>query len=182
MFSIKKFKIFIIIITLFLSSGSLQAQESDRSQMLNRASQYILGDKDQILIKVNVWGFVQSPGQYLIPRHTDLISLISFAGGPREGANLTQVKIIREAEAKNNAHDGNGHDGDEQNSRAPIYTINVKEYLETGRTDLIPTLEAGDTILIPQSFGNKFKNFLGVTSVVGLLAATATLVLVFERL
>ena len=181
MLYIKKFKTFIIIITLLLSVCILHAQESDRSQMLNRASQYILGDKDQILIKVNVWGFVQSPGQYLIPRHTDLISLISFAGGPREGANLTQVKIIREAEVKNNSRDGNGNNGG-GDSRAPIYTINVKEYLQTGRTDLIPTLEAGDTILIPQSFGNKFKNFLGVTSVVGLLAATATLVLVFERL
>lgn len=178
MFSIKRFKTFIFIIILFLSAGSLHAQESDRSQILNRASQYILGDKDQILIKVNVWGYVQSPGQYLIPRHTDLISLISFAGGPRDGANLTQVKIIRESEATKGADGGNGHAA----SKAPIYTINVKEYLETGRTDLIPTLEAGDTILIPQSFGNKFKNFLGVTSVVGLLAAMATLVLVFERL
>ena len=52
-----------------------------------RGAQYFLGTDDQLLIKVNVWGFVAKPGQYLVPSGTDLISLISFAGGPMKARN-----------------------------------------------------------------------------------------------
>ncbi|MFQ5640228.1 MAG: hypothetical protein ACE5IR_19790, partial [bacterium] len=84
-----------LLISLFLVSvpADLWAQEKETGNFLNRASQYYLGGKDEILIKVNVWGLVGGPGQYLVPRHTDLISLISFAGGPQEGANLSKVRI-----------------------------------------------------------------------------------------
>ena len=158
-------------------SANISAQESDGNTFMNRASQYYLGDKDEILIKVNVWGYVKGPGQYLVPRHTDLISLISFAGGPAEGANLSQVRIIRERSAANGS---NGKNSDLQN--AEILHVNVKKYLDEGDTGVIPNLEAGDTVLISQTFGNKFRQFLGVTSVVGLIAATATLIFAIERL
>lgn len=152
----------------------IAAQEEDNSSFMNRASQYVLGAKDEILVKVNIWGFVSKPGQYLVPRHTDLISLMSFAGGPREGANLTKVRIIRE---KLETDGSNGRDRHEA-----IFEIDVKKYLNTGKKGLIPNLEAGDTVLITQSFGSKFRNILGVTSVVGLIAASATLIFAIERL
>jgi hypothetical protein len=163
----------IFIILYFLAANAV-AQESDLNAFMNRASQYYLGAKDEILIKINIWGYVQKPGQYLVPRHTDLISLISFAGGPKEGANLSAVRIIHEGS------DYSGNNG--QKDKAPIVSVNVKNYLESGESRLIPTLQAGDTVLITQTFGNKFRNFLGVTSVVGLLAATATLIFAIDRL
>ncbi len=168
---------YVLILPLLLGTFSYNyAQESDFNAF-NRASQYFLGQKDEILIKVNIWGYVQKPGQYLVPRHTDLISLISFAGGPKNGANLSDVRIIRDGV---NDQSDNGHNGHQE--KASILSVNVKNYLETGRLGLIPTVQAGDTILIPQTFGNKFRNFLGVTSVVGLIAATATLIFAIERL
>jgi protein involved in polysaccharide export with SLBB domain len=33
-------------------------------------------------MQVNIWGFVKNPGRYEVPSSTDLIQLISFAGGP----------------------------------------------------------------------------------------------------
>ena len=167
-------KSLLFAIFLFFTAAHLNAQDTEPFR--NRASQYYLGAKDEILIKVNIWGYVQKPGQYLVPRHTDLISLISFAGGPRDGANLKKVRIIREGEVSKGGNGHNGHDG-----KAPILTVDVKNYLQTGRSSLIPPLMASDTVLIPQSFGSKLSQTVGITSVIGVLAAATTVVLIIER-
>src|SRR5574341_949739 len=60
-----------------------------------RAAQYYLGDQNEVLIKVNIWGYGRRPGQYMVPKDTDLISLISFAGGPLDQARMKKIKIIR---------------------------------------------------------------------------------------
>ncbi|MFQ5707393.1 MAG: SLBB domain-containing protein [bacterium] len=176
-FKILRFSFLFLYIGILAIPGVGRAQEKESESFLNRASQYYLGSKDEILIKVNVWGFVQKPGQYLVPRHTDLISLISFAGGPRDGANLKHVHIIRDVEVRNGKAGKN-----RRRRKPPIYTVNVKRYIKTGRPGIIPTLEGGDTVLISQTFGHKFRTFLGVTSVVGLMAASATLVIALRQL
>ena len=51
--------------------------------------------EEQLLIKVNIWGHVSKPGQYMVPSTTDLVSLISFAGGPTENAKLRDIRIVR---------------------------------------------------------------------------------------
>lgn len=38
------------------------------------------------------WGFVQKPGRYEVPSSTDLIQLISFAGGPVQYAKLDNAR------------------------------------------------------------------------------------------
>ena len=152
------------------------ARGQDNSSFRSGAAQYYLGAKDEILMKVNVWGFVQRPGQYLVPRHTDLISLISFAGGPRDGAKLKEVRIIRE----DDENDGNGANG--HMPEGTIITVDVKEFLESGNGNRIPALKAGDTVLVAQTFGNKISKFLGVTSIVGLMAASATLIIAVNQL
>jgi hypothetical protein len=99
-----------------------------------RGAQYFLGTNDQLLIKVNIWGFVAKPGQYLIPSDTDLISLISFAGGPIEGAKLSKIKLIRSIEQK----------GKNQN----VLTVDVKKFADKGDASIIPRIKPGDTIII----------------------------------
>ena len=45
---------------------------------------------------VNVWGHIGNPGHHLVYDGIDLATLFSIVGGPRKGANLKNVKIIRE--------------------------------------------------------------------------------------
>jgi len=168
----KQIKILLFICACLLTCSSLLAQQEGAS-MSSQASQYYLGSKDEILIKVNIWGYVRKPGQYLVPRNTDLISLISFAGGPTDGANLGEVKLIRE-----DLTGRNGHNGEERN----IVKVNVREYVETGDSKLIPPLTPNDTVVITQSFGDKVERFLGIGSVVGIIAAGASLAIIIERL
>ena len=99
-----------------------------------RGAQYFLGTDDQLLIKVNIWGFVAKPGQYLVPSDTDLISLISFAGGPIEGAKLSKIKLIRFTQQ-----------GDKKQKVIPV---NVKRFTDEGDVSIIPRIKPGDTIII----------------------------------
>ncbi len=110
----------------------LFAQRTGANFSVDRAAQYFLGTSDELLIPVNVWGFVQKPGQYMVPDNTDLIALLSYAGGPTENAKLSHVKIVR------NDIKG-GH---------VVYRIDVKRYIETADARLIPTLRPGDTVIV----------------------------------
>ena len=53
-------------------------------------------DSDEILMPVNVWGEVRSPGVHMIPWDSDLRDALSAAGGPTSTADLSDVRIILE--------------------------------------------------------------------------------------
>ena len=169
----------LVLAFVVLSFSNVFAQESQQSNFSNRGgAQYILGDRDEILMNVNVWGYVLRPGQYLVPRHTDLITLISFAGGPREGAALGEVKIIRESIAA--LTNGNATNGPEK--KIPILTVNVNDHIEKGKSGVLPVLRAGDTVIITESGGSKFQKFLGFNSILSIIAATASIALIIDIL
>jgi hypothetical protein len=133
----------------------------------SRAAQYYLGDQDELLIKVNIWGLVRRPGQYMVPKDTDLISLISFAGGPLDQARMKKIKVIRSlAPTATSSGATIGARASEVILASPasragaavntpskpaqqVIEVNVKKYLETGQSSLIPELQPGDTIVVP---------------------------------
>ena len=155
------------------SFASAQEEEDQQDTNRNRGALYYLGKEDELLIRVNIWGFVLRPGQYMVPKDTDLISLISFAGGPLEQAKIKTVKIIRNAvpgsmTSSFGAHrDVNGHNdaselllasrnGNLVATARPaqaerVIKVNVKKFLATGQQSLIPQLQPGDTIVVPGS-------------------------------
>jgi hypothetical protein len=159
---------------LFLPSfASAQDEEDQQDTNRNRGALYYLGKEDELLIRVNIWGFVLKPGQYMVPKDTDLISLISFAGGPLEQAKMKTVKIIRNAVPVSMTssfgihHDANGRNdasefllasrngnlvATERAAQAEqVIKVNVKKFLATGQQSLIPQLQPGDTIVVPGS-------------------------------
>lgn len=84
-------------------------------------------------LKMNTYilGQVAKPGLYVVPDDTDFLTLLALAGGPREDAKLTRIRIVRPiAEGEK------------------VLWVNFKEYLETGDAELIPALQPGDTIVI----------------------------------
>ncbi len=120
------------------------------------ASQYKLGSEDELLVPINIWGFVLKPGQYMVPNNTDLVSLLSYAGGPNESAKISNVRIVR-----SNTQNGN-----------MVYNINIKKYLDTADARLIPTLKPGDTIIVKATtlhWVNRFFEFLSRLSVFAMM-------------
>jgi len=156
----------ITVFSLFIPAfAAAQDEGEQRDGDDNRGAQYFLGAQDELLIKVNIWGFVRKPGQYMVPKDTDLISLISFAGGPIDQAKINKVKIIRAAEFNGapqsrlpNQNDllvaSRGNNVELNKLASPgqqVLEVNIKKYLETGRQELIPELRPGDTIVLPGS-------------------------------
>ena len=84
MIFLKKFYIYIIV--LFLLSIAFSNQNSNKYE-------YISGEDGIIRFRVNVIGHVKSPGSYLVYDGCDLITALSYAGGPLEGSKLDEVMI-----------------------------------------------------------------------------------------
>ncbi len=130
-------KIILLLIFLMFSSIML-AQIEGVTSAYNPASIYLysgtLAGTEQLKIKTYIWGQVKKPGLYIVPDNTDLLTLISSAGGPTENAKLSKIRIIRTTE-----------EGDK------VIWVNMKKYLETGDPELIPVLKPGDTVVVSGS-------------------------------
>ena len=79
----------LILISFIISSPSINNQ-------LISNEKYITGDDGVIRMYVNVMGHVQSPGLYLVYDEIDIITVLSIAGGYKNGANLNNITIYRE--------------------------------------------------------------------------------------
>ncbi len=79
------------LLSLCCFASVISAQES------RKASDYILGDEEQLEMVVAIWGEVQNPGKHRVPYNTNLIELISIAGGPTKTARLGNVQLTRQA-------------------------------------------------------------------------------------
>lgn len=179
------------VVSSFLSTASFaQEAEVDETKPHGatpyRGAQYFLGEQDELLMRVNIWGFVRKPGQYMVPTDTDLISLISFAGGPVEQAKVKAVKIVRANEAALNPTSTNhgAPGGVNQKHVAPgaslaekksaeatlVLQVDVKKFLQTGDRALIPALRPGDTIVVEGSAFNTVNKVLDFASKVAVVA------------
>ena len=99
-----------------------------------------LGEGGELQIKVSIWGEVKLPGLYSIPDGTDLATLLSLAGGPSEGANLSCVKVIR-------------------SFPTPSATVvDMGDFFNTGNRDKLPIMKPGDMVRINKTFYTQFKD------------------------
>lgn len=94
---------------------------------------YFYAKPFEITMTINVWGEVPQQGVYTIPTNTDIIQLISFAGGPKERSNLEEVLIYRVSPKK------------DQKVKV-LLKINVQDILE-GRSGTV-LLAPGDMIVV----------------------------------
>ena len=119
------------------------------------SKRYMTDENGNILMHVNVWGNVSSPGHILVYEGIDMATLISIVGGPSSGANMKNVKIYRELP-----------DDDGQ----IIYNLNFNNFIKSGdRSDFIK-IKPNDTIIIPQTNFSYFLNQVGTfNTFVGLL-------------
>ena len=79
----------LILISFIISSPSI-------NNRLISNEKYITGDDGVIRMYINVMGHVESPGLYLVYDEIDIITVLSIAGGYKNGANLNNITIYRE--------------------------------------------------------------------------------------
>jgi polysaccharide export outer membrane protein len=112
-----------------------------------------LGTEDELQFNVHVWGQVNKPGLYAVPDGTDLVSLISLAGGPTDDAKLSHVVVVRAA-----------------GSTGGSVTVDLRSYVKSGNRGEIPVLGPGDTVVVPAKFSYSLFRFSGILSVAALIA------------
>jgi len=129
------------------------------------AAFYYISKPGEITMPINMWGFVRNPGRYEVPISTDLIQLVSYAGGPLADADLGSVRIARVVRR-------------EDMVRTVEYTVNLDrlDKLDEKARDLEP----GDTVFIERAVnvGTLF-NFLTAAAII--TAAVANAVIAFRR-
>ena len=132
-----------VIVFLF---GVILAQGQDNTKTINpftdyqiSSQRYITNAGGNIMMNVNIWGAVGSPGSHIIYDGIDFASLLSIVGGPTDGANLKEVRLYREIP------DADG---------ALVYHINLSEFIETGNRSNFIKIKPNDTIIIPQKFSS----------------------------
>ena len=100
-----------------------------------------LGGVGELQIKVSIWGEIASPGLYSIPDGTDLVTLLSLAGGPSKGANLSRVEVIHSFPTPKKI------------------TVDLSKFFKTGNREGIPIMKPGDMVRINQTFFSKVRGF-----------------------
>lgn len=79
---------------------------------------------------IKVFGEVHRPGLFAYKDDADVVDMIMRAGGVTRFAGVEQIRLISQGE--------------------PI-PFNLREYLDTGDTSMMPPLKRGDMIFIPQA-------------------------------
>lgn len=109
-----------------------------------------------VMMKVNLWGGVKQPGVYHVPVGTDLVTLVSYAGGPTQAAQLDNTHIKRVDETQNEK----------------TIKINVEDLIlkDSGKL-LNPELRVNDIVVIPEDKPFVSQNMILILSVVATVAS-----------
>jgi protein involved in polysaccharide export with SLBB domain len=166
-------KLFFKICLFFLFVSPLLAQERDYSlgsSLLQRSYQqsgfFDISDPEAVNIKVSVWGWVRYPGKYTIPNYASVSDLISYAGGPLEGADLEDIRVLRVAE----------------DSSQQLIKFNFNDVMYEGRLQTkvrkVPKLIAGDVLVLPGEPRLYFRDHFSIwMSIISVLTSLTILVL-----
>ncbi len=77
--------------------SSFELLQNDSYSRFTAGSEYMSGQEPgTVMMKVNLWGAVRKPGIHHIPVKTDLVALMSYAGGPNDNAIIDDVTIRRQ--------------------------------------------------------------------------------------
>ena len=117
-------------------------------------SEFVSGaTRGTVLMKVNIWGAVGKPGIHHVPARTNIISLLSYAGGPGPKALLEDVYIKRET----------------ANSRKKI-EIDMDELISSA-SHMNIVLEPNDIVVVPREEPWVSQNTVIVVSLVSTVVA-----------
>ena len=146
---------YICCIILFIMVSPLVSQSASAREVPNvpqynvSSERFFTNESGIILMNVNVWGHVNSPGRHAVFDGIDLATLLSVVGGPKGGAKLDKVKLFREVP------DDNGQQ---------VYTIDLEKFLKTGDRSGFMKILPNDTYIIPQTTASIILSNVGTVN------------------
>lgn len=125
------FLLFTLCLATTAGFSQVVTERVDEKQI--EGSRYFIGKEHELLMSVNILGSVSKPGQYVVPSETDLISLVAYAGGFRDDAKISEIKIVRRT--------GEG-------GKPDVMKIDLGKFSTTGDQRLTPPLKPDDIVMI----------------------------------
>lgn len=130
------FFLYILSVTVTAQEGNTLVGSPINPKGMAQGGFYDYSDPASINIRVNIWGFVKFPGQYIVPENFSLIEVMSLAGGPTESAHLDDIRVYRESA------DGS----------TSLLNVNYDNLMWGEKEQSIKTLDKlkpGDVVLVP---------------------------------
>lgn len=154
----------LIVLLFCLSIGFALGQSSVSYVPTSNISAYtyegVRSGVETLKMNTYILGQVYKPGLYVVPDNIDFLTLLALAGGPKEDAKLSKIRIIRPTA-----------DGGER-----IIWVNFKRYMETGDEALIPRIMPGDTIILSGTIFYAFSKVADFLSKVAIALSVYNLI------
>jgi hypothetical protein len=139
-----------ILITLIAAGGASAQPRTDQkpppiqqppAQPTTPQDKYLMGLESRLEIVVHVMGEVERPGEYRVTDDTDVLELISKAGGPTRFANMSGIRLRRIEPA-----------GTLQQAGAEsLVEIDLSAFLKNQNEPAPPLLYPGDVVTVPRN-------------------------------
>lgn len=161
-----------MVMSMFFLASSLSAQTflgpKDAQNQSMPPTYYALSEQGGLMISVNLWGFVGKPGRYQVPSSTNLVQLISLAGGPIENADIDKVEIVRQTM------------NPDSTLGTKVIPVNLEKFRAKG--EQTPLLAPGDTIIVPGTTSESLRLVLAILApLLSLVTAVGTVILISRR-
>ena len=140
-----KYTLSLLMFGLLFAQSNI-AEQPTFSDFQISSERYLTDDNGNIMMYVNIWGHVGSPGHHLVYEGIDLATLMSVVGGPKTGANMKKVRLYREVP------DVDG---------TLVYHIDLNNFINTGNRSNFIKIKPNDTIIVPQKLSSYFLTQVG---------------------
>jgi hypothetical protein len=107
----------------------------------------------QLQVVVHIWGEVREPGEYHVPAGTNILELISKAGGPTEYANLGKVKVTHNSAGSERA-----------------FKVNLNRFLDKENYQAVLELQKGDVVRVSRNGWSRWRTAIRVVADVAIIA------------
>ena len=125
------------------------AEEPTFSDFQISSERYLTDEKGNIMMYVNIWGHVGSPGHHLVYEGIDLATLMSVVGGPKSGANMKKVRVYREIP---------------EDDGTLVYHLDFEKFVSSGDRSEFIRIKPNDTIIIPEKMSNYILTQVGTVN------------------
>ena len=126
---------------------------------------YILGVDNRLQMRVHILGEVTRPGEFMVSDDTNIVELLSKAGGPTEFANLGSVMLKRADSTPEYLK------ADDHEDRATVMKVNIDNYLKKESSDPLPVLNPGDVVTVPRNSMYKWNTAFGMARDLAVVAS-----------
>ena len=166
-----------IIYICFILPGISQ-EFSDQNKQIQKEN-YLIGEEKNLEIIVHIWGEVRQPGEKRVSDGTNILELISKAGGPTEFSNLSKVLLFsnqklhlspEEQAALNNNQDRFILKDLDKLDQTGKVEIDINKYLNNGKAQYLPRLLPGDVVHVKRNVWHKWQTIIRVASQMAIIA------------